>query len=641
MPQTDTSHRMNISTTLGFVVGLLFLSSAENFSFNIPQFDSNSSDVVYEGDGKTEYNHASLTEVSSTLLFRVGRVVYSKPVHLWDSSTNQVADFTCHFTFKIEIDDDNFSDGLAFFMAPVDYPIPPNSGGGYLGLLNSTTGNSSNNQIVIVEFDTYNNWQYDPQGLESHVGININMISSVNFTGWDARSCNQQSCNCWITYDSSNKILCVFWTSEQSPVYVLSYPVDLTAILPEIKLGFSAATGLAMEHHIINSWNFSSNLDNDASPPPSENHNKSARKTKFNSAWIVILVVGFFILLMAGLLGYKALKMWNSRKAASKGTCAESCIEIGNLPRRFSYQELVTATNGFASDRKLGQGVLSDLGCLVAVKRISTEFKHSERFFINEVKIVSRLIHQNLVQLLGWCHEQGEFILVYEYMSNGSLDYYLFGDRTLPWHTRYRIALGLALALHYLHEEAGHCVIHRDIKSANVLLDMDFTTKLGDFGVAKRVDSQLRTQMTAVVGTYGYLAPEYIYHGRLSKASDLFSFGVVALEIACGRKTYLEGEYHVPLTRWVWQLYREKNILAAADERLKMVFSEKEMECLVVVGLWCTHPNDKQRPNVGEVIKVLEFEAPLPVLPEDMYNQDYLPPNLLPLPSGSRTSSTN
>nr|XP_011457609.1 PREDICTED: L-type lectin-domain containing receptor kinase IX.1-like [Fragaria vesca subsp. vesca] len=204
-------------------------------------------------------------------------------------------------------------------------------------------------------------------------------------------------------------------------------------------------------------------------------------------------------------------------------------------------------------------------------------------------------------------------------MPNSSLDTYLFGPRaTLQWEFRYRIALGLASALHYLHEEAERCVLHRDIKSANILLDNDFSTKLDDFGIAKLVDPRLRSQTTGVVGTFGYMAPEYVIEGRASKESDMFSFGVVALEIACGRRTYHDGEFHLPLYRWVWHLYLAGNLLDAADERLGMDFDQNETECLLIVGLWCTHPNNKERPKAGQVIKVLRLEAPLPKLPHIM-----------------------
>ncbi|KAL5558252.1 hypothetical protein UlMin_034463 [Ulmus minor] len=309
----------------------------------------------------------------------------------------------------------------------------------------------------------------------------------------------------------------------------------------------------------------------------------------------------------------------------NESALANEDLERGAFPRKFSYQELVTATNGFAEDRKLGRGgsgqvykgMLNDIDRQVAVKRIFQEFDHSERVFINEVKIISRLIHRNLVQFIGWCHEQDEFLLVYEYMPNGCLDANLYGNRrTLPWEVRYKIVLGLASAINYLHEEAEQCVLHRDIKSANVLLDANFSTKLGDFGVAKLVDPRMRTQMTGVVGTLGYLAPEYVNGGRASKESDMYSFGVVALEIACGKRTFQDGEYHVPLMRRVWDLYVEGNIIEAADERLEMKFDPNEMKTLLMVGLWCTHLKDNERPKAGQVIKALQLDSPMPELPQ-------------------------
>ncbi|XP_039172810.1 L-type lectin-domain containing receptor kinase IX.1-like [Eucalyptus grandis] len=179
------------------------------------------------------------------------------------------------------------------------------------------------------------------------------------------------------------------------------------------------------------------------------------------------------------------------------------------------------------------------------------------------------------------------------------------GRKSLPWYVRYKIALGLALALNYLHEELEQCVLHRDVKAANILLDTNFNTKLGDFGVAKLVDPQSRTQMTDVVGTCGHLALEYISEGRATKESDMFSFSVVALEIVCGRRTYEEGEFHVPLRKWVWQLYLARNMLEAADETLGSSFDRKEMECLMMVGLWCVHLDPKMRPKAGQVIRFL------------------------------------
>ncbi|KAF8022101.1 hypothetical protein BT93_G2293 [Corymbia citriodora subsp. variegata] len=320
--------------------------------------------------------------------------------------------------------------------------------------------------------------------------------------------------------------------------------------------------------------------------------------------------------------------MIKMRKKCEFRTLTRIDKEIVALPLKFSREELLVATNGFANDRRLGQGgssqvykgFLNRLDRLVAVKRIFAESKHSEKLFTNEVKILSRMIHRNLVQFIGWCQEEGEFLLVYEYMPNGSLDNHLFGTRkSLPWDVRCKIALGLALALDYLHEDLEQCVLHRDIKAANILLDTNFNTKLGDFGVAKLVDPRFRTQTTDVVGTYGYLAPEYLSEGKVTKESDMFSFGVVALEIACGRRTHHEGEFHVPLRKWVWQLYLAGNMLEAADETLGLSFDRKETECLMMVGLWCVHPDPKRRPKARQVIKFLQQEVPVPELPLDTY----------------------
>ncbi|WVY91639.1 hypothetical protein V8G54_037153 [Vigna mungo] len=145
--------------------------------------------------------------------------------------------------------------------------------------------------------------------------------------------------------------------------------------------------------------------------------------------------------------------------------------------------------------------------------------------------------------------------------------------------------------------------------------------------MAKFVDPRLRTQMTGVVGTFGYLAPEYLNGRKASKESDIYSFGVVALEIACGRRTYHDGEFHVPLMNWVWQQYVKGNVMDVVDERLNKEFNVDEMRSLIIVGLWCTNPNDKERPKAAQVIKVLELEAPLPELPLDMH--DRLPPSLV------------
>ncbi|PON97086.1 Serine/threonine protein kinase [Trema orientale] len=259
---------------------------------------------------------------------------------------------------------------------------------------------------------------------------------------------------------------------------------------------------------------------------------------------------------------------------------------------------------------------------LVAVKKISRGSRQGKKEYITEVKIISQLRHKNLVQLIGWCHDRNEFLLVYEFMPNGSLDAHLFGKRNpLTWALRYKISLGLASALLYLHEEWERCVVHRDIKSSNVMLDSNFKVKLGDFGLARLMDHELGPQTTGLVGTLGYLAPEYISTGRASKESDVYSFGVVALEIATGRKAVNPIEKDVDvgnLVEWVWNLYGKRNLISAVDEKMGMDYDQNQVECLMMVGLWCAHPDRSLRPSIKQAIQVLNFEATWPNLPSSM-----------------------
>ncbi|RHN76998.1 putative protein kinase RLK-Pelle-L-LEC family [Medicago truncatula] len=392
---------------------------------------------------------------------------------------------------------------------------------------------------------------------------------------------------------------------------------------------------LSTESNVIHSWEFSSNLEDSNSTTSLVEGNDGKGSLKTVIVVVAVIVPVILVFLIASIVGWVIVK--RKRKNCDEGLDEYGIpfpkkfdLDKATIPRRFEYSELVAATNGFDDDRMLGRGgygqvykgALSYLGKIVAVKRIFADFENSERVFINEVRIISRLIHRNLVQFIGWCHEQDELLLVFEYMPNGSLDTHLFGDKkSLAWEVRYKVALGVANALRYLHDDAEQCVLHRDIKSANVLLDTDFSTKLGDFGMAKLVDPMLRTQRTDVVGTYGYLAPEYINGGRASKESDMYSFGIVALELATGRRFFQDGDFHVPLMNWVWGLYVEGNLMCAADEKLNMEFDVSEMKSLLIVGLWCTHSNDKERPKAYEVIKVLQLEMALPELPLDMHDR--------------------
>ncbi|XP_050387367.1 L-type lectin-domain containing receptor kinase IX.1-like [Argentina anserina] len=628
--------RQGIFCLFIFINSVSFFAHPTSFSFY-----PGTEDILYEGDATMNSGYVEFNPQFD--IFRVGRCSYAKPFHLWDSTTARLSHFETNFTFMIDTNGDKqFSDGFAFFLAPFGYPIPPNSAGGDLGMFNITNQfQTSQNKVVLVEFDTYSN-DWDPKG--PHVGININSLSSVVNASWDFNiSKSRKVISAKVTYNATTYMLTLFWTYNEATRYDHSLPfkIDLRDVLPEqVAIGFSAATGTFPENLIILTWEFTS--VSDSFDDIRRKGNKRAMFLIAGMTAVTFIVIMFGVGLYWSMVKKRKTKIKEYENVYSNAAVPSISKHLETLafPRRFSYQELVAATFGFANDRRLGhggsgqvyRGVLQDLGCLVAVKRIFAGSEHYEKVFINEVKIISRLIHKNLVMFIGWCHEQGECLVVYAYMPNGSLDAHLFGPRTtLQWDIRYRIALGLASALHYLHEDADQCILHRDIKSGNVLLDNDFNTKLGDFGIAKHLDPNLRTRTTGVAGTFGYMAPEYAFQGRASKESDMFSFGVVALEIACGRQTYLDGEYHIPLSEWVWQSYLAEKLIDVADERLDMKFDPSEMKCLLIVGLWCTHPSNKERPKAGQVMKVLQHEAALPQLARDrhhdhhQYNDSVLP----------------
>ncbi|CAN6334933.1 unnamed protein product [Urochloa humidicola] len=315
-------------------------------------------------------------------------------------------------------------------------------------------------------------------------------------------------------------------------------------------------------------------------------------------------------------------------------------------PRQFSYDELAAATGDFSDDRRLGsggfgsvyRGFMEDTNRDVAVKRVSKTSRQGWKEFVSEVRIISRLRHRNLVQLIGWCHSStgsgdgdDELLLVYELMHNGSLDAHLYrSDNVLTWPVRYGIALGVGTALLYLHEEAERRVVHRDVKPSNVMLDASFTAKLGDFGLARLIDDNRRSHTTGVAGTMGYMDPECMLAGRASVESDVYSFGVLLLEITCGRRPAVrvreEDEYYVHLVQWVWDSYSGGSILDAADARLEGEFDGREMACTMLVGLWCAHPDRSLRPTIRQAVNVLRFEAPPPSLSAKMPVATYGPP---------------
>ncbi|XP_052623962.1 L-type lectin-domain containing receptor kinase IX.1-like [Lactuca sativa] len=464
-----------------------------------------------------------------------------------------------------------------------------------------------------------------------HVGINRNSLSLVAYAPWNASLHNKATANAWVSYNSSTKNLSVYWTYERNPSFQgnsnLSYQIDLKEVLPSwVTIGITASTGQYMERHTLQYWEFNSSLD------IKDDNKTTSQKVKLG----VGLAVPLGVLLAGGIIAYSIIYLRNHMSPSDETletinlSSINDDLERGAGPKRFSYRDLALATNNFADDLKLGEG---GFGCVyrgylsrerkvVAVKKISSGSKQGKKEYITEVKVISSLRHRNLVQLIGWCHDDNQFLLVYEFMPNGSLDTHLFGKMDpLSWSVRYKISLGLASALFYLHEEWEQCVIHRDIKSSNVMLDSGFNVKLGDFGLARLMDHELGPQTTGnLAGTLGYMAPEYVRTGKASKESDVYSFGVVAMEICCGRKARdcIDGDSEMGLVDWVWCLHGKGEILSGVDERLNGDFDEEQGKCLMMVGLWCVLPDRSLRPSIRQAIQVLNFEAPIPNISVNM-----------------------
>ncbi|CAN6238164.1 unnamed protein product [Urochloa humidicola] len=258
----------------------------------------------------------------------------------------------------------------------------------------------------------------------------------------------------------------------------------------------------------------------------------------------------------------------------------------------------------------------------VAVKRFSGANTKGQQDFLAELSVINRLRHRNLVKLVGWCHQNGVLILVYDYMPNGSLDKHIFGGRdaaVLSWQQRYNVISGVASALNYLHHEYDHLVVHRDIKPSNIMLDSCFDARLGDFGLARALDSgkSSYTDMAGVPGTLDYIAPECFHTGRATRESDVFALGAVILETVCGRRVSCSTPAGFgQLLEWVWSLHGAGRIVEAIDPRLAGQFDQEDAERLMLLGLACSHPNAGERPRTKAILQnltrsVAPFAVPL------------------------------
>jgi hypothetical protein len=509
-----------------------------------------------------------------------------------------------------------------------------------MGLFNTSTyaGNASNH-ILAIELDTLMNTEFKDIN-ENHVGIDVNSI--ISNTSHEAgyytsngefhplNLISSEPMQVWVDYDSNQSMLNVtiapyHWFSAKPSRPLLSHTYDLSSIFPTtaVYAGFSSSTGIAQAKHYVLGWSFKLNgeaAELDYKTILGLARQLQSRKHNYKTILCIVLLPVFSIAIVVSAI---LAKIHIKRRLQARKNELEWEREYG--PPSFTYKDLLAATNGFKDTMFLGRGGFGDVykGVLphskhaVAVKRVSPESKQGMKEFMAEIIILGHLRHRNLVQLLGYCRHQQQLLLVYEYMPSGSLDSYLHpqdhNTTHLCWDQRFRIIKGVASGLLYLHDDWEQIVIHRDIKTSNVLLDGEMNARLGDFGLARSHDHGADAHTTRVAGTWGYIAPELARLGKATKATDVFAFGVLMMEVVCARRPIWlntnSGEL-LALGDWVLAKWQGGSITDAADPRLND--HVEEIELVLKLGLLCSHPLPNARPSMRLVMQYLQRDAHLP-----------------------------
>ncbi|XP_024516089.1 inactive protein kinase SELMODRAFT_444075-like isoform X1 [Selaginella moellendorffii] len=303
--------------------------------------------------------------------------------------------------------------------------------------------------------------------------------------------------------------------------------------------------------------------------------------------------------------------------------CQHKTPVFGKPPRKFTFAELQLATGGFSDVNFLAEGGYGSVyrgrlpdGQAVAVKQHKLASTQGDKEFCAEVEVLSCAQQRNLVMLIGYCAEDKKRLLVYEFVCNGSLDSHLYGRRsktvTLEWPARQKIALGAARALRYLHEECRvGCIVHRDVRPNNILLTHDFEPMVGDFGLARwQPNGELGVE-TRVIGAFGYLAPEYTQTGQITEKADVYSFGIVLLELVSGRKAVdlSRNKGEMCLSEWARPFLREQKYEKLIDQRLRGRFCVNEVENMLLAATLCIDPDPLIRPRMSQVLRLLEGDS--------------------------------
>ncbi|XP_028782994.1 probable L-type lectin-domain containing receptor kinase VII.2 [Neltuma alba] len=613
--------------SLFFIQILLVLCSASATEF-IYNTNFSSTNILLSGNASIDSSILTLTDRPS---FSVGRAFYPFKIPTKPYISSSPLPFSTSFIFSIAPFKHALAGhGFVFILSPFTGTTGVSSAQ-HLGLFNFTNDGNPDNHVFGVEFDVFKNQEFNDIN-DNHVGVDINSLTSFSshaagsWVGKDDRVFEDLKLNdgdnyqVWIDYEDSRINVTMARVGRKRPRRpLISEIVNLSSVLlDEMHVGFCGATGQLVESHKILSWSFSntnfsigdalvtSNLPSFLLPKRSVTRSKS---------FIIGVSIGVFFLTGSASV---ILVHFLRRKTSNRDEEDTEDWELEYWPHQIRYDDIYAATNGFSDQNVIGfggngkvyRGVLQNVE--VAVKKIPYESEKGMREFLSEISSLGRLKHRNVVPLRGWCKkERGSLILVYDYMSNGSLDKRIFDageNKILTWDERIKVLKDVARGLLYLHEGWEVCVLHRDIKASNVLLDKDMNARLGDFGLARLCHHGQLTNTTQVIGTVGYMAPELVQRGKASAHTDVFSFGVLILEVLCGRRPSEQDKRG--LVAWVLSLMERGELYDALDEHLKWTrdHDSDEAERVLHLGLLCTLPEPGARPTMRQVMKVLEEE---------------------------------
>ncbi|KAG5052706.1 hypothetical protein AAZX31_02G207800 [Glycine max] len=619
------------------------INVTKHFSFYNFSFSNNPRlvhDMKLLGSAKFSNEKGALqipNESEEDIRHQAGRGIYSFPIRLLDPSTKTPASFQT--TFSFQMNNSTASEqaayggsGLTFIIVPDEFTV--GRPGPWLGMLNDACENDY--KAVAVEFDTRKNPEFGDLN-DNHVGINLGTIVSTKVINVSdvGLSLNDGSVHrAWITYDGPQRRMDIRLGRANQEDYdyppkpLFSESMDLSPFLNEYMfVGFSASTGNHTQIHNILSWNFTSTsqaflrlpssetcqgkilLENSTAstevPPTSHKSSKNEPPRSF------LIFVAAVALALALFLGFYFISK-HRRNAAKLNTSVEAELHMPrppNKPRRFAFSQLSSSTRSFSEIELLGsdnrgeyyRGKLSN-GSQVAVKRFSAQFLSThgsdKKRLLKEIKGVSHVRHPNLLLVRGWCQDNHEIMVVYDFVPNGSLDKWLFGAGVLPWTRRFKVIKDVADGLSFLHTKQ---LAHKNLKCSSVFLDVNFRAVLGDFGFV-------------LMG-----AESKHFESQVCQGADVFEFGVLVLEVIAGRVRDEKEEGNPEernLLDYAWNLHQIDEKVKLVDRRMGSLINLEQAIRVLEIGLLCTLNENKGRPSMEQVVEfLLNMDKPIPELP--------------------------